>query len=220
VTPELLQTLTAAKGLPMPVEDHQTVDPVVQLMRKERRIREMLNRLEGREDPEAQAARAKLLCHTQTAHGKQTRSSKSPEWTAAECAQACQGLDNRYFYALRWVNALDDSVFFNLGSALWWWALERREIESWPRRVTSADGESLEYLRPLVDMWLIEARVPWRFVRGPADPDTRPIIVNVTQLLWRRRLSPIYEAIADEYRRWERIGHNHMQRWIGREDIA
>lgn len=233
MTPELLQAISGAKGLPMPIESAQPVDAIAQLLRDERRVRDLIARLRrrGADDPEARLALERLESTPKpfgtTATGRNTRTSKPLEWTHAECAQACQGLEERYFQALRYTYALDDSVFHSLSTRLWEWALERREVlnerdeqgryvvkserDRWPATVPTLSGKQERYVRDLVDMWMMEVRQPWRFVRRPNDPDLRQVIMNVSEAVWRRRLSPIYEAIADEFVCWLAIGAGHMR---------
>lgn len=215
MTPELLQTLTAAKGLPMPNEAAVTVDSLTTMFRNEKRLREMARKLHQGGVLPSDSDRAFADYFGNTVTGRQTRSMKPVEWTIAECAQACQGLDDRYFYALRYTYALDDSVFHRLGTHLWEWSLEYRDQmhprDRWPKTVATLGGVSVRFLRDMVDLWLMEVRQPWRFVRRPNDPDLRRVVMNVSEVVWRRRLSPIYETIASEFVCWLSIGAAHMQ---------
>lgn len=225
MSPELLQSLTAAKGLPMPIEEGVHVDHLAELMKREKRLRELLHRLKEREDPEARAAADRLQragnpYFDRTATGRNTKSMKQIEWTHAECAQACQGLGDRYFEAMRYTYALDDSVFHRLHVHLFEWTLARREREpSWPTTIVTQDGRSLRFVRDLVDMWLLEVRQPWRFLRGPNEPDLRRVLINVNKTTWQRRVSPVYEAIAEEFVCWLAIAASHMRPRL-REDEA
>lgn len=212
MSPEILQSLTAAHGIPMPNEDAQHVDKLSQLFRRERRLRELVRRLGRTSDigDEDVAAATYFGC---AAAGKNTRSTRAPQWTHAECAQAAQGLGDKYWQAMRYVYALDDSVFHTLSLSLWEWALEKREREKWPHRIVTLAGVETRYMRDLVDMWMIEVRVPWRFVRSVSDP--RPglhrIIMNVSEPVWSKRVKPIYDAIGHEFEIWLAIAHGHMQ---------
>lgn len=223
MTPELLMSLTAAKGLPMPNEEGTRVDAIGDLLRREKRLREITRKL--RERGEGDVADA-LEASPQGAHfggtatGKNTRTSKPLEWTHAECAQACRGMDDRYFQALRYTYALDDTSFFPLHRELTEWALEYREVRDdtgrvikhrWPSHVVTQGGENRRFLRELVDMWLLEVRQPWRFIRKPNAADLRRVIMDVSEPIWRRRLSPVYETIADEFVCWLSIGAAHMR---------
>lgn len=220
MTPELLQTLTAAKGLPMPEESAVTVDSLALLFKREKRLRDMAERLhaEGLLPSGSEKAFAEYFGNTVT--GKQSQSMKAPEWTVAECALACQGLDRKFFFAMRYTYALDDSVFYSLATYLWHWALERREQERWPHRVTTLAGLETQYMQTLVDLWLMEVRKPWRFIRRPNDPDLRRVVMNVSEPVWRRRLSPIYEAIGEEFVCWLAIGASHMRYRLRESEVA
>jgi hypothetical protein len=50
-------------------------------------------------------------------------------WTSAECAMACQDLDERYFYALRYQFALDDSVFYSMKLNLLEYMLREKRLQ-------------------------------------------------------------------------------------------
>jgi len=220
VNPEVLQALTAAKGAPMPNEDGVTVDKLAELFRRERRLRQLVGRLQrsGEIGDEQIATMARYFgC---AAAGKNTRSTRAPEWSHAECAQACQGLAEKYFHAMRYTYALDDSVFHPLSTWLWEWALWKREREpDWPKTVVNLDGQQVRYMRDLVDILMLELRVPSAFIRKrEAQPDPRMQLMNVTDRVWSRRLSPVYEAIHAEYLVWLAIAHGHMKRRLAEND--
>lgn len=222
MTPELLQALTSAKGVPMVRDDGHSVDKLAQLFQRERRLRELARRLSGSREVSDGQIRAMAMYFGCPATGKNSHTIRPAAWSHAECAQACQGLDERYFQALRYTYALDDSVFHTLSLSLWEWGLKRREIERWPQRVVTLGGVEARYLRDLVDMWMLEVRAPWRFKRETNDPkaDLRRTIMNVSEQVWRRRLSPIYEAIRQEFDVWLAIGIGHMARRLREEAAA
>lgn len=211
MSPEILQSLTAAHGLPMPNEDAQHIDKLAQLFRRERRLRELLRRL-GRTSDVADTDMAAATYFGCAAAGKNTRSTRAPQWSHAECAQAGQGLADKYWQAMRYVYALDDSVFHTLSLSLWEWALERRERERWPHRIVTLAGVEARYMRDLVDMHMVEIRAPSRFVRmAPDAVDIRQVLMNVTERVWEKRLKPVYSAIGHEFEVWLSIAHGHMQ---------
>lgn len=210
MSPEILQSLTAAHGLPMPNEDAKHIDKLAQLFRRERRLRELVRRL-GRTADIGDDDIAVATYFGCAAAGKNTRSTRAPQWSHAECAQAAQGLAEKYWQAMRYVYALDDSVFHTLSLALWEWALEKREREKWPQKVVDLTGAESRYMRDLVDMHMLEVRVPSRFVSlGPEAADIRQILMNVTERVWDRRLKPVYAAIGHEFEIWLSIGRGHM----------
>jgi hypothetical protein len=227
LNPELLHSLTAARGAPMPNEEGVHVDALEELFRRQRRLRDLITRLQrsgempiGKAEDEQVAIMARYFgC---IADGRNTRSSRPPEWSHAECAQAAQGLDERYWMAMRYTYALDISVYHRLAYALLDWALIQREREKWPRRVVTLAGVEGAYMQDLVAMWLLEVWSPWRFKRETHDPrpDARRVIMNVSELVWRRRLSPIYEAIHAEFNVWLAIAHTQMGRRLRDEEIA
>lgn len=198
-----------------------TVDRLQALFTKEKHLREIARKLHaaGVIPDASEASIASFLGNTATGRG--TRSMKASEWSLSEAAQACGGLHNRYFFAHRYTYALDDSVFHSLARFLLEWALERRETprDRWPTHVVTLSGENKRFLRDLVDLWMLEVRQPWRFVRKPNGPDLRRIIMDVSEPTWRRRLSPIYETIAEEFVCWLSIARGHMQARL-RDDIC
>lgn len=185
MNPASLQALTAAKSLPMPIDEPRTIGDLARMMERER---------------------------GDTAAGKSTYVYRAPEWTLAECAQACGGMEDRYFWALRYSFAMDDSVRSRLWSRLFQWAMARRELEGWQETVRTTEGKERRFLDELVLMMLIEERSPWRFVRSPNTPDIRRTLLGVAEHTWRRNLSPVYEAIRDEYITWRDIGRSRMRK--------
>jgi hypothetical protein len=187
MNPSYLHTLTSARSASMPIDEPRTVSELVALL--------------DRESP-------------RTAVGKQTVVFRPSFWTSAECAMACAGMDERYFNTLRYSFALDDSVRSRLWSALFQWAIERREWERWPSTVKTNGGKDRKYMDDLVRMALVEERVPWRFIRRPNDPDMRRVLMDVAEHTWRRKLSPVYESIVSEYVSWRSIGLSFMRPWL------
>jgi hypothetical protein len=184
MTPGYLQTLTAARSAPMPIDEPMTVSDLARLIAAER---------------------------GGTAAGKGTVTFKAPEWTLAECALACGGMEDRHFWALRYSYALDDSVRSRLWATLFEWVLKRRETERWPKTVRTVSGQERKYVDELVLLVLIEERAPWRFARKPNDPDLRRTLMAVSEHTWRRNLSPVYEAVRTEYLCWLSIGKGCMR---------
>lgn len=149
---------------------------------------------------------------------KGDRTTKKPAWTIAEAAIACRGLDERHHNALRFEFALDDSAFYPLQRALLIFAVRQRTLQRWPRKVITLGG-TVEFLPELITMHLIEVRQPWRFKRTQATqtPPMWQVLMNVDDATWRKKLSPIYETIGDEYKNWRDIGLAKMWRTL-RED--
>jgi hypothetical protein len=219
MSPEILQSLTAAHGIPMPNEDAKHIDKLAQLFRRERRLRELVRRL-GRSADIGDDDISTATYFGCAAAGKNTRSTRAPQWSHAECAQAGQGLADKYWQAMRYVYALDDSVFHTLSLALWEWALWKREREKWPQTIVNLAGGESRYMRDLVDMHMLEVRVPSRFVRPrPDSVDIRQVLMNVTERVWDRRLKPVYGAIGHEFEIWLSIAHGHMQHRMS-DDLA
>jgi hypothetical protein len=214
MTPELLQTLTAAKGLPLPEESAVHFDRVGYLFTKDKRLQLEARRLHklGEIPTEGGSALASYL--GQTAIAKQPRSMRASQWSLVECGLACHGMDATYYDAIRYQFALDMSVYWRVYRRLWDWASVRREVERWPMVVIDQEGKQIRYLMDLIHMRLAETFRPSIFQCPMKDIEPRQIVMNVGPLLWQRRLSPIYEAIGDEFLVWLAIGTSHMWRWL------
>lgn len=220
MTPEVLHSLTAARGAQMPVEDSATVDHLAALFRRERRLRELVARLKRSGEISDDNVTTMARYFGCQAAGANTKTFKAPEWSHAECAQAGQGLDGRYWMAMRYTYALDDSVFHSLWTRLWEWGLAQREHESyWPMEVLDNDGKSIRYMRDLVCVLLLEIRRPSAFKdRDGTKVDLHQLLMNVTDRVWKRRLSPVYEAVGEEYLSWLSIARRHMDRRLAQND--
>jgi hypothetical protein len=147
---------------------------------------------------------------------KSTRSSKPATWSLAEAAMACKDLDERYYMALRFAYALDDSVIHRLRAALVAFAERRSRVERWPATVFTDKGQ-LPYLQALADMVLLEDRRPALFLKPQNPGKGRPrvmhaLILGITTDLWRRCVEPMFETIRSEYIGWLGVGVSHMRR--------
>lgn len=204
MTPEILQTLTSAKSVGVPTG--ATAGDLAIMLRANR---------------------------TLSATGTQTRVTRRVQWSSAECAQACHDLDQRYFYAIRYVYAGDESCYGHLREWLKDWATERRERVGWPKKVITYYG-ARPFIQPLVDAVLTEyvngGRIPITldFCLTPeagrhySTPKTTVrAFVGITEATWLRTVQPIYETIYAEFRTWEEIGTGWMKRWLSEpEEVA
>lgn len=196
MTPDTLQAISSAKGVPISEAKPPGMSELMALLSRE----------VGR-----------------TGNGKSTRVYKAPQWTMAECAQACVGMNQRHFYALRYSYAGDESVYSMLRLWLWEWSLEQREHENareekWPRIVPTVNGHQKLKMMPLVEAALSEEFHGGRIALGGANyvkPDVfLCATLGLTPMIWGKRVSPIYEAIRTEYVKWLSIGEGGMRRWI------
>lgn len=129
-----------------------------------------------------------------------------PEWTAADAAFACKDLPSRMFDALVYTFAGDRSAHSRLRDALANWVRETAWVQRWPGEVTDRADE-------LAEVWLFEVRQPWRFVRrdNSPNPDLRRVLLDVPKHRWQREYSAVYEAVAEEFQAWLRIGASRMR---------
>lgn len=129
-------------------------------------------------------------------------SGSRPHWTISEVGIACGGLAPQVFDAALFTYAGDESVRRRLSQWLLEWALARRAVYRWPRRVATLGGEYRPFLSNLCDLWLCEVRAPCRFRRFPNRPNMRRIAMDVSESVWSNRLLPVYGAIASEFCGW------------------
>lgn len=90
--------------------------------------------------------------------------------------------------------------------------------QAWPRRIKEGTKEKRAFLEDLVDLLLCEVRAPWRFVRKPNEPNLRRVVLDVSEPIWRRQLSHVYEAIGDEFIDWLSEAVHHMNRRLRAEE--
>lgn len=161
-----------------------------------------------------------------------------PEWTAADAAMACQGLDQRRYaaFAYRW--ARDESLYSTLRGALLNAAAELAEHERWPARTS---GNS-RYLDGLVRLAIFEELNPPSVVIARMDASERARLFNqdpgaieellrdgltsrlrpilmasqagVSLHIWNAELSRRYEGIRGILESWCGQARAHASRWL------
>jgi hypothetical protein len=169
------------------------------------------------------------------------RTGVPPEWTAADVAHACKGLDHRAYCAFSYRWARDDSVYAALFAALFLEADLLAQHERWPRR-TSAGAR---YLQTLVRLALFEERhgVPYMLSRMTPverqqlfgqDPEAvnellregltgrlRPLLLaalaEVSTDVWIVELERRYEGIRGIFESWCARARSHVIAHIGDE---
>jgi hypothetical protein len=197
MNPEILTSLTAAKGIPFDGKGATS--------------RELSDQAKWFKPGKGRNPTGKVRWNLP----RGDRSMKAVEWSMAEAAMACKGLEERYFFALRYQFALDDSVYTPLNYHLYKFAAMQMRRSKWPTRVMTLDGQRCYYMSLLVDMQLMEVRQPWRFICVDSKaPGMCRILMNVNKNTWARHLEPIYQVIGAEYQRWIAVGIGHMRRWL------
>lgn len=123
-----------------------------------------------------------------------------PEWTAADAAHACGGLQERYYCAFAYRFAGDDSVYPCLFDNLKVSISLVAQREDWPVRVGGH-----HYLARLARLALFEdfcmSRAPrvWQLLRAS---EAWPDLIQLPAANWPRFLRPRYEhcrALLDEW---------------------
>ncbi len=161
-----------------------------------------------------------------------------PEWTPADAAMACQGLDQRRYaaFAYRW--ARDESLYSTLWGALFNASAELAEHERWPTRTSTND----RYLDSLVRLAIFEELNPPSVVisrmeaqerarlfhqdpgaieellRDGLTSRLRPILMasqaGVPLNVWNAELSRRYEGIRGILESWCGQARAHASRWL------
>lgn len=146
-----------------------------------------------------------------TGEGRQTRTSKEPEWLPSDLGFACSGMPDRQWRVLCWAVALEESSRAWLKGELLMTAVEIKDREGWPDEIKRgscpleiAPGvrcgaqRTRRYLEDLVELALIEVAEPHRF-----DFETvRARWFGVQQHTWDRHVSAHYQAIARRPKAW------------------
>lgn len=226
MTPEILQALTSAKALPLPSEEMLSTNAFDDAFRRER-----IYRIASRDGGAEAIAESERRPVWGTAKGKQTQVRVSAPWTHAECAQACVGMNENFYFALRYSYGADTSKYWPLRSQLSAWSNEQREREGWDLTVATVYGHR-RYITTLIEIFMMDevygghGRIPIR-IDFPAFGfhDTTPealirATLGITGSIWRRRVSPIYEAIRHEYMVWLAIGEGWMKPWLREYEAA
>lgn len=133
------------------------------------------------------------------AAGKETRSNKRPEWTAAELGQAAGGVPDIYFRT---------AMFAFTGDRTWWEWL-RDELSSEAHHIRDECGWSpvveiitkceITYLTQLASLVLDEDAYPSMF---KVTPELYPIYMHVTQKTWDRQLEGRFKVIKNVWVSW------------------
>jgi len=166
--------------------------------------------------------RAIASCSTRSNSLEPGVSTTGARWTPADAALACSRyiddgriyeLHNVCMYAFRYRWARDDSVLGSLRSALLMEAIDLRFEEGWPKFIRRLDlntGQWAEgkYVEDLVDLALLEEHNGWMLRKL----DLWGACLGVYPNVWRRVLSPRYEAIRQVLEVWCGTARSHMSR--------
>jgi hypothetical protein len=141
------------------------------------------------------------------------RSTKAPEWSAADAGHAAGGMPVLWWSAFlyHWAGDTSGHVY----RRLWWRLIEYggqyRERNGLPAKLPRCSGPPAEYLPQLARMWLAEARRPSDFVRSDSrEPGRWRVYMDVPKHVWLRKMAAIYEAMGAEYLGWLGSAHAWM----------
>jgi len=149
-------------------------------------------------------------------------STTGARWSPADAALACSRyidggriyeLHNVCMYAFRYRWARDESVRPSLRASLMIEAVDMRSQEGWPKTVRRLDlvtGQWAErkYVEDLVDLALLEEHSGWILRKL----DLWGACVGVYPTVWKRVLSPRYEAIRQVLEVWCGTARSHVAR--------
>lgn len=135
------------------------------------------------------------------ARGKETRSAKRPEWTAAELAQASAGIDELHFRAALYAYAGDRKWYKWLFEQLRDEAFNLRDERQWPTALPDRFHPQLEvyYLPLLAAMVLDEDAYPSVF---KVSPPLYPIYMRVSDKDWSRSVEGPFNVLKNVWVNW------------------
>lgn len=131
------------------------------------------------------------------------------DWSFAELAEVCRGLESRAWFSALYTLAGDDSVKPIIAEWLTR-ALEMdREANRWAGKCERITGERTAFDEELVWLFLIEERNPALF---RIAPELRAIALRVQHDVWRRTLSHQYQSIYATYTDARLRAEEHVRR--------
>lgn len=133
------------------------------------------------------------------ADGKETRSAKRPEWTAAELAQAAAGVSDLSFRAALFAYAGDHKYYKWLRNELFCEALRLRELLEWPPVVIDIHDIEVPYLNHLASLVLDEDAHPALF---RVAPQLYAVYMRVPEKVWDKLMSRRFHALKLVWSNW------------------
>ena len=146
-----------------------------------------------------------------TAEGKQTRTSRAPEWSARELAMAAQGMPDTSWRALCWVVGQEEQSRMHLKYTLLQLAVERKERESWPDRMKRGDCQdcgclrSTSYVEDLCTLAVAEMAT-----QGMTEI-ARAQFFGLAEHNWRRHVMRLYQPLYQHAQGWYQDGIRYLQ---------
>jgi hypothetical protein len=133
------------------------------------------------------------------AAGRETRSSKRPEWTAAELAQAAAGVPDLYFRAALFAYTGDRKYYWWLREQLSSEAHHIRHAARWSPVVDDVTGCELAYLKRLSALVLDEDAHASLFKIAPR---LYPVYMHISERTWDRELEGRFTVLKNVWVGW------------------
>jgi hypothetical protein len=146
-----------------------------------------------------------------SAEGKQTRTSRQPEWTARDLGIAAQGMPDISWRALCWVVGGEEQSRIYLKAELLRVALERKQRESWPSNIKRGDCRncgcvrSTQYVEDLCTLAVSEMAQLGMSEVGRAQ------FFGLAEHNWRRHVMKLYQPLYAHAQSWYQDGIRYLQ---------
>jgi hypothetical protein len=148
---------------------------------------------------------------TPTAQGAGSRVYRRPAWTAAELAQAAQGLERMPWLAARYSFAGDSSGYRELQAGLMMQVLRIGTAEKWSMQVPGRDGSMQYYQAELAALVLDAERDKWMFLKAPA---MYAHCMRMEEEIYATKMAHRYSSLQLWYEGWLHAAESWMQRRI------
>jgi hypothetical protein len=146
-----------------------------------------------------------------TAEGKQTRTSKPPEWSARDLALAAKGMPEISWRSLCWVVGNEEQSRVHLKHTLFESALERKEREGWPDAMKRGDCRncgclrSTQYVEDLCTLAVNE------MASTGMTEVARAQFFGIAEHNWRRHVVRFYHPLYAQAHGWYQDGIRYLQ---------
>ena len=153
-----------------------------------------------------------------SAEGKQTRTSKAPEWSARDLAIAAQGMPSVSWRALCWVVGDEEPSRVYLKNELLMFAVEKKEREAWPASIKRGDCRncgclrSTHYVEDLCNLAVREMAFSQMTEIGRAQ------FFGLAEHNWRRNVQKLYHPLWAHANGWYQDGIRYLQRRLNERE--
>lgn len=146
-----------------------------------------------------------------TAEGRQTRTSKAPEWSARDLAIAAQGMPDVSWRALCWVVGQEEPSKVYLKNALFVIAVERKEREAWPVSMRRGDCRNCGCLRSTHYVEDLCTLAVTEMANTEMTQVSRAQFFGLAEHNWRRNVERLYHPLYQHAQGWYQDGIRYLQ---------